>query len=91
VALGIPCVTASQDDISKLKRVVAADPKLQVTVDLNELRASAGSVSIAVSIPEGARKQLVTGRWDSSTELLEGQRDTAARAKELPYFTHWRG
>jgi 3-isopropylmalate/(R)-2-methylmalate dehydratase small subunit len=90
VALGIPCVTATQDDINKLKRVVATDSKLQVTVDLNELRASSGSVSIPVSIPDGARKQLVTGRWDSSAELLEGRGETAQRAKELPYFAHWR-
>ena len=90
VALGIPCVTATQDDIAQLKRVVALDPKLQVSVDLSELRASAGSVSIPVSLPEGARKQLVTGRWDSSAELLEGRGETAKRAKELPYFAHWR-
>jgi 3-isopropylmalate/(R)-2-methylmalate dehydratase small subunit len=90
VALGIPCVAASQEDVDKLKEVVAADPKVQVTVDLGELRASAGGVSIPVSIPEGARKQLSTGRWDSSTELLEGLSETAKRAKDLPYFAHWR-
>ena len=90
VALGVPCVTATQEDIAKLKRVVEQDAKLQVNVDLNDLRASAGPVSIPVSIPEGARKQLVTGRWDSSTELLEGRNETAKRAKELPYFAHWR-
>jgi 3-isopropylmalate/(R)-2-methylmalate dehydratase small subunit len=90
VALGIPCVTATLDDIARLKRAVAADHTLNVTVDLGDLRASAGSVSIPVSIPEGARKQLITGRWDSSTELLEGLGHTAARSKELPYFGHWR-
>jgi 3-isopropylmalate/(R)-2-methylmalate dehydratase small subunit len=90
VALGIPCVTASQEDIDKLKAVVAPDPKIEVTVDLNELRATAGSVSIPVSIPDGARRQLVTGRWDSSAELLEGRGETAKRSKELPYFAHWR-
>jgi hypothetical protein len=47
-------------------------------------------VSIPISIPEGVRKQLITGRWDSSAELLEGGADTAKRAKELPYFAHWR-
>ena len=42
-----------------------------------------------ISIPEGARKQLISGRWDSSTELLEGLAETSKRAKELPYFAHW--
>jgi 3-isopropylmalate/(R)-2-methylmalate dehydratase small subunit len=90
VALGIPCVTASSGDLAQLKRAVAADPSLPVSVDLQAQQASAGNVTIKVNIPEGARKQLMTGRWDSSTELLEGQAQTATRAKELPYFAHWR-
>jgi 3-isopropylmalate/(R)-2-methylmalate dehydratase small subunit len=90
VALGIPCVSATPEDIAQLKRVVAADPSLSVSLDLEQLRAQAGAVSIRISLPEGARKQLLTGRWDSSTELLEGQAQTAKRAKELPYFGHWR-
>jgi len=89
VALGIPCVTAPPADLAQLKRAVAADPKLEVSVDLEQLRASAGSVSIQINIPDGARKQLTTGRWDSSTELLEGKAQTAERAKQLPYFAHW--
>jgi 3-isopropylmalate/(R)-2-methylmalate dehydratase small subunit len=90
VALGIPCVTATHADIAQLKRVVAPDPTAIVSVDLVEQRAKAGSVSISVSIPEGVRKQLITGRWDSSAELLEGQAQTAKRAHYLPYFAHWR-
>ena len=89
VALGIPCVTATGPDLQRLKQAVAADPALTVQVDLAQLRAQAGDVSIAITIPEGARKQLLTGRWDSSAELLEGQSQTAARAKALPYFGHW--
>lgn len=89
VALGVPCLTADPAELAQLKRVVAADPTLEVSVDLDKLRASAGSVSIAVDIPAGARKQLLTGRWDSSTELLEGFAEVAKRGKELPYFGHW--
>jgi 3-isopropylmalate/(R)-2-methylmalate dehydratase small subunit len=90
VALGIPCVTAAPEDLAQLKRVVAADANLNVRVDLTQLTAQAGGVSIEISIPEGARKQLISGRWDSSAELLEGLSETAKRAKELPYFAHWR-
>ena len=89
VALGIPCLTASPADIAKLKAAVAADPKLEVSVDLEAGTASAGSVQIPVSIPEGAKRQLVTGRWDSSAELLEGKDATAKTAAKLPYFAHW--
>jgi 3-isopropylmalate/(R)-2-methylmalate dehydratase small subunit len=89
VALGIPCATASTEDIQKLKQAIASDPALPVSVDLERLEARAGSVSVPVNIPEGARKQLLTGRWDSSTELLEGRAQVAQRTTSLPYFAHW--
>jgi 3-isopropylmalate/(R)-2-methylmalate dehydratase small subunit len=89
VALGIPCLTASAADIAKLKQTVAADPNLEVTVDLEAGTATAGSVTIEVALPEGAKKQLTTGRWDSSAELLEGKDATAKTASKLPYFNHW--
>jgi 3-isopropylmalate/(R)-2-methylmalate dehydratase small subunit len=90
VALGIPCVTASHADVQRLKQAVASDPALVVSVDLDKLRARAGSVEITVSIPDGARKQLTSGRWDSSGELLEGQAAVARMSRALPYFEHWR-
>src|SRR4051794_16669645 len=89
VALGIPCLTATAADIAKLKKAVAADPKLDVTIDLEAATASAGGETIKVSLPEGAKKQLVTGRWDSSAELLDGKAATAKTASKLPYFAHW--
>jgi 3-isopropylmalate/(R)-2-methylmalate dehydratase small subunit len=89
VALGIPCLTATAADIAKLKRAVAADPKLEVQIDIERGTASAGDQTIAVSLPDGAKKQLVTGRWDSSAELLEGKDAIAKAAAKLPYFAHW--
>jgi 3-isopropylmalate/(R)-2-methylmalate dehydratase small subunit len=89
VALGIPCLTAKAEDVAKLKRAVAAHAALEVEIDLEQGTASAGDVRIPVSMPAGARKQLTTGRWDSSAELLEGQQQVAQTARALPYFTHW--
>jgi 3-isopropylmalate/(R)-2-methylmalate dehydratase small subunit len=89
VALGIPCLTATGADIAKLKKAVATDPKLEVKIDLEAGTASAGTESIAVSLPDGAKKQLVSGRWDSSAELLEGKAAVAKTAAKLPYFAHW--
>jgi 3-isopropylmalate/(R)-2-methylmalate dehydratase small subunit len=89
VALGIACVTASGADIAKLKQLSAADAELPVTVDLEKLQARAGSVSIPIAMPDGARRQLLSGRWDSSAELLDGRAQVAERAKSLPYFGHW--
>ena len=89
VALGVACVTASGADIQALKRLVEADPKLEVSVDLETMQARAGRLSIPIAMPEGARRQLRSGRWDSSAELLEAKAQTAKTAAALPYFGHW--
>jgi len=91
VALGVPCVTASTADVQRLKRAIQADAALPVSVDLEHMQASAGSVRVAIVMPDGARKQLRSGRWDSSTELLDGQERVAKTASQLPYFAHWHG
>lgn len=88
VALGIPCVTATQADVTRLMEAASADAS--VTVDLGALTASCGDVSIPVTMPDGAREQLRSGRWDSTVELLAGAGEVAATAGALPYFQHWR-
>jgi 3-isopropylmalate/(R)-2-methylmalate dehydratase small subunit len=89
VALGIPCLTATGADIAKLKAAVAKDPSADVRVDIEAGTATAGTETIQVTMPGGAKKQLVTGRWDSSAELLDGKDPTAKAAGQLPYFQHW--
>jgi 3-isopropylmalate/(R)-2-methylmalate dehydratase small subunit len=90
VALGVPCLSAEPEHIAQLKAACAADPTLELTVDLTQGTASVGAVRVPVTMPEGAKKQLVTGRWDSSTELLEGRELIGKTASALPYFDHWR-
>jgi len=85
VALGIPCVTAAPEDLRTLKRAVAADASVEVAVDLEKNEVRAGDVRISVSMPETARRRLLTGRWDSASELLEGRDRVAATARRLAW------
>src|SRR5262245_55095334 len=48
VALGMPCATAAHDAIDGLMKAVTADPSLVVTVDLKDMRLTAGDRSIAI-------------------------------------------
>jgi 3-isopropylmalate/(R)-2-methylmalate dehydratase small subunit len=89
VAIGVPCVTASPQDLEALRRAVAADPALEVAVDLETRSVQAGPLTIPISIPETARHRFRTGRWDSATELLQGMTQVAETARTLPYFSNW--
>ena len=90
VVLGIPCVRASQQDVQRLAAAVAADPQLEVTVDLEANEARFGDGRISVEMAEGPRGQLLSGRWDLTTELLEGAEEIAKSVSALPYFSEFR-
>jgi hypothetical protein len=49
-----------------------------------------GTSSIAATMPDGPREQLVSGRWDTTGELLEGARSIEKTAAALPYFAGFR-
>jgi 3-isopropylmalate/(R)-2-methylmalate dehydratase small subunit len=91
VAIGVPCVTLSQADLQQLTRAVEADATLEVTVDLVAAKVSWGTQSAPASMPEGAKKQLSTGRWDSTHELLQGLAQVEQTAAKLPYFGNFGG
>ncbi len=89
VALGIPCVTTDEASIQRLMAEAQRDPKLTLKVDLEAMTVRAGGVTVKVAMPDGARGQLMAGRWDSTAELLEGTASVKQTASALPYFGLW--
>ena len=69
--LGIPCVTATSEDIATLAAAVEADPQIEITVDVEKARVFYGDTNFTVHIPETAQDALVSGRWDPIGELLD--------------------
>jgi 3-isopropylmalate/(R)-2-methylmalate dehydratase small subunit len=84
--LGIPCVTASTADIKKLAATVAADPKLEIIVDVAHRRVIFGNESFTVEMPDTAHDGLTTGQWDPIAELLESEKEVAATATNVAYL-----
>jgi 3-isopropylmalate/(R)-2-methylmalate dehydratase small subunit len=86
VMLGMPAVTASAADIAALQAALEQEPRLEVRLDLETMRVTAGSLDIAVHLPAAARDALVTGRWDGLGLLLEDFDAVRAAAARLPYL-----
>lgn len=86
IALGVPCPVVSETDINQLMRAVELEPTSKVSVDLENMKASVGDLSVPLSMPEGARQQFLDGRWDSTTELLEGKEQVLERLAQIPYI-----
>ena len=83
--LGMPCVCASAEEIKALGAAVQANPKLEVSIDLDAMTASYGDTIIKVTMPVSAREALMSARWDPIQELLDNSDSIETRAEALPY------
>jgi 3-isopropylmalate/(R)-2-methylmalate dehydratase small subunit len=86
ITLGIPCVTATREDIAKIAAAVEADPTLEVTIDATKQEVRFGGQTVKGAIRESARDALVNGRWDAIGELIDGLPAAKTTAAKLPYL-----
>ncbi len=84
-SLGIPCVSASKEDRDKIIAAVEANPQIEVTIDLVDLKVRFGEESVPCEIREGARDSLLNGRFDPLDELLENNEQVDAVAQRLKH------
>ena len=91
VAIGLPCCRVSHATAEALMAQAEAVPQGLVEVDLAQRTLRAGHGIHSFAMPEGMRQQLLTGRWDTTQELLEATDLVRARAAELGYFRSFVG
>jgi 3-isopropylmalate/(R)-2-methylmalate dehydratase small subunit len=84
--LGMPCVSASSEDLDTLRAAVQADPQIQIAIDLDAQSIRFGEQSIPCEIREGARNALMNGKWDPLLDLLNGAEQVEAVAGGLAYM-----
>ena len=84
--IGLACVSAARTDLARLAAAVAAQPALEIAVDLVAREIRFDGRKISLTMRDSARDALVHGRWDSIGELLEGREAVAATASRLPYL-----
>jgi len=85
VSLGLPCITLSETDIESLMGSVEIDPEQEITLDVDACAVSSRSGRMQGAIPDGARKQLLEGRYDGTAVLLEAGDLIEQTADRLPY------
>ncbi|MBX3024740.1 3-isopropylmalate dehydratase small subunit [bacterium] len=87
VALGMPCVTASEADVGRLLAAVEADPSQELIVDVEGQTATYGPLTVPARLPAGIRNQFLAGTWDATRVLLEATSKIKATAARLPYVS----
>jgi 3-isopropylmalate/(R)-2-methylmalate dehydratase small subunit len=87
VSIGVPCCKVTADVAEVLQAAVEADPSLSIRISLEDRSITAAGKTHSLDMPEGVRQRFLTGRWDSTAELLEAAAEVRARAKTLGYFS----
>jgi 3-isopropylmalate/(R)-2-methylmalate dehydratase small subunit len=85
LALGMPCVHVSPEDAAWLLAAVAQSPQTPVRVDVETLTVTFGDRTIRATLPGPAQEALLTGAWDATGLLLDG--DVDGVAARLPYVS----
>lgn len=87
VAMGIPCVTASPNDVQTLQNWLATNPQTPVTLNLESMQVQFGEMTIPVAMAEGARNMFLSGTWDACGQLVAQAEQIQQTAAQLPYIS----
>ena len=85
-SMGLPCVTLSETDLTKLMDSVELDPTQLVRVDIQARTVTSRAGKMQAGIPDSVRHQLLEGTWDATRVWLEAGDAIEATAATLPYM-----
>ena len=83
--IGMPCATASPEDVAALMELAEREPATQFAVDLAAGTCRAGQLTVKIALPPKVLEAFSTGAWDTTGMLLDHFDDVRATAKRLPY------
>ena len=86
LALGIPCLQASNEEIHALQSAAEAAPQTSASISLEPATIEIDGRSWDLHLAADAKNRLLYGQWDATSQLLKQEQalqDTAAR---LPYM-----
>lgn len=88
--LGIPCVQISQPEVNYLVNLMRENPYSEIRIDLEALSLTINSnETLKIHIKPSFRHALISGTWDSTTELLHNKELIDNKIIELPYLTNF--
>ena len=90
LALGIPCVTASKNEITQLQKLVEENYKQLWDFKLKELSISNQRETVKLHLDKGAFSMLYEGKWDATSQLLNEEESIKKTFRNLPYLNKFK-
>ena len=89
LALGIPCASASPDQILAIQAAVNGDPTRHWALDLEGRTLASDQERCEVTSDAGPRDMLRSGRWDATSQLLDNSSKVEGLMHRLPYLNNF--
>ena len=89
LALGIPCASASPDQILAIQALVNDEATRHWTLDLDQMVLASDQDRWDVTIDAGPRDMLRSGRWDATSQLLDNSGKVKTLMDGMPYLNHF--
>ncbi|MEM7725920.1 MAG: 3-isopropylmalate dehydratase small subunit [Cyanobacteria bacterium P01_A01_bin.45] len=87
IAMGIPCVTGDADTVTKLQELIADNPEVGVSINLDTMEVSCADFSAPISMISNARNMFLSGTWDACGQLVANMNNINETAANLPYVS----
>ena len=83
--LGIVCATADKVTRAALMKEIEANPKAEMSIDVDAMKVKFNGKEYAVEIKPNSRKAFLEGTYDSLASLLDGMDEVKKLEKTLQY------
>tara|TARA_B100000965_G_scaffold187542_1_gene156515 strand:+ start:763 stop:1374 length:612 start_codon:yes stop_codon:yes gene_type:complete len=90
LALGIPCLTTSKQEIIKLQNLVEKNHKQIWNFNLKELSITNQKEILKLNLEEGAYNMFCSGKWDATSQLLDEEDRIRQTVNNLPYLNKFK-
>ena len=89
LALGIPCLTASKEEIVNLQNLVEKNNNQIWDFNLKNLSISNQKETVKLILDEGPYNMLYSGKWDATSQLLNAEEKINKTFNNLPYLNNF--
>ncbi len=89
LALGILCATLNKSGIESIQNMIESDKTKIWVINIRKSQISNPSKSWKLSIEEVTQRNLLTGEWDATTQLIKNQKQVKEMRRNLPYLNNF--
>ena len=90
LALGIPCLTASKEEIVNLQNLVEKNNNQIWDCNLKNLSISNQKETVKLILDEGPHNMLYSGKWDATSQLLDEEMKINKTFNNIPYLNNFK-